>query len=79
MRPRWEQAIEVPLRGGTMGGDGIFRNAAAATTRLRVEVVDSNLGTWGVVLHALELLGGGLAVGLVVGEQIAAHHLFARL
>ena len=68
--PRWEESLELMLRGGTMGGDGIFRNAAAGDTKLRVEIFCDYLGLWGALFSVSRLLGCALAAGLVVAYAV---------
>ena len=64
-RPAWREGLELPLRGGFIGADGIFRNTAAARTKLIVEVYDDNLGVWSMTLAILHAVATSLAVALV--------------
>jgi len=64
-RPAWREGLELPLRGGFIGADGIFRNTAAARTKLIVEVYDDTLGVWSMTLAILHAVATSLAVALV--------------
>ena len=64
-RPAWREGLELPLRGGFIGADGIFRNAAAARTKLVIEIYDDNLGVWGMALRTLSAVATSLAAALV--------------
>ena len=65
-RPAWREGLELTLRGGFIGADGIYRNAGAARTKLVVEVYDDNLGMWGMALRMLNVIATSLTVAQLV-------------
>ena len=61
--PAWRQTLELPLAGGTMRA-GFFRNEHAASLRLRVDVMDAQVGPMGWLLNVSQLAAALFACGL---------------
>ena len=67
LRPQWRQSLELPLRGGSLDADGMFRSAESAQrTELLLQVYDSDVGVWGWLLRISEMAGIGLAIACIV-------------
>eukprot|EP00584_Thalassiosira_punctigera_P007528 CAMPEP_0172542362 /NCGR_PEP_ID=MMETSP1067-20121228/12993_1 /TAXON_ID=265564 ORGANISM="Thalassiosira punctigera, Strain Tpunct2005C2" /NCGR_SAMPLE_ID=MMETSP1067 /ASSEMBLY_ACC=CAM_ASM_000444 /LENGTH=364 /DNA_ID=CAMNT_0013328593 /DNA_START=92 /DNA_END=1183 /DNA_ORIENTATION=- len=68
LNPRWNQDIEIPLRGGTIGKSGFYRcQDDIDRTKLRVIVRDAEIGFWKRA-HALFRF---LAAALVIDAAVA--------
>ena len=50
-RPQWHAELELPLRGGHLGADGLYRNHEAAQSTLELRVTDADVGVWGWLFH----------------------------
>jgi len=57
LRPRWGQTLEMALRGGAIGADGVYRNSETSGTKLAIQVHDADFGVWGWLMLATEVLG----------------------
>jgi len=66
LRPHWNETLELPLAGGRICANGWYRNDAAASVSLRLEVWDRNVGFWGFVLRVVPAVATAAAVGSVV-------------
>ena len=72
LRPRWAETLELTLRGGTTGADGVYRAAKdVADANLLIEVYDADVGLWGWLLRAAELAAVALAVAMAVAYATA--------
>ena len=65
-RPRWQQTLELPLRGGSIQVDGKFRfSTKASQSELLLSVDDADVGIWGWLMRLSQLMGAALAAGTV--------------
>ena len=72
LRPRWAETLELALRGGTTGADGVYRAASdVADANLLFEVYDADVGLWGWLLHTAELAAVALAAAMAVAYATA--------
>ena len=81
VRPRWNQTLELPLRGGAIDSDGIFRYAAGAgpsATTIRMQVIDADVGFYGWLLIAAQLAAVALGVAALVAYVTGAADNFSR-
>jgi len=69
--PRWNEKLELRLKGGKIDLDGNFRNSETRKNVLVVEAWDADIGFWGVGLDIFQvsffILISGLFAGHVTG------------
>ena len=73
LRPQWRQRIEVPIRGGVIEADGIYRTGNGVTSsELSFTVYDADLGTWGWLRVWAECAAVALGIAALFGHVSGA-------
>ena len=83
-RPMWHETLELPLRGGVIEADGVYRNAAGTNgTSLQIQVFDADVGVWGWGLRLVRLIWIALAAAFgtayIFGRTDQISSLHARV
>ncbi len=72
LEPKWNQMLELPIKGGMLDNDGNYRSHGTKDTILLVEAWDADCGKWGIAFEILRVLGCALICVLVVSYVLGA-------
>ncbi len=57
LEPKWNQMLELPIKGGGLDNEGNYRSHDIKDTTLLVEAWDADCGKWGIALEIFRILG----------------------
>ena len=72
LEPKWNQILEVPIKGGICDNDGSYRSHDIKDTILLVEAWDADCEKWGIALEVFWVLGLSLICALLVSYVLGA-------
>eukprot|EP00531_Pseudo-nitzschia_arenysensis_P014169 CAMPEP_0116154802 /NCGR_PEP_ID=MMETSP0329-20121206/21972_1 /TAXON_ID=697910 /ORGANISM="Pseudo-nitzschia arenysensis, Strain B593" /LENGTH=651 /DNA_ID=CAMNT_0003651801 /DNA_START=30 /DNA_END=1984 /DNA_ORIENTATION=+ len=72
LEPKWNQMLELPIKGGMLDNEGNYRSHDTKDTILLVEAWDADCGKWGIALEIFRVFGCAFVCILVVSYMLGA-------